>query len=63
MTGVLVRRDTGKDSHTTIEAEIPVMLSISQGSVKIADKNQKLQEVRKNSPLQFFRESVTQLVP
>ena len=63
MTGVLVRRDTGKDSHTTIEAEIPVMLSISQGSVKIADKNQKLQEVRKNSPLQFSRESVTQLVP
>ena len=63
MTGVLVRRDTGKDSHTTIEAEIPVMLSISQGSVKIADKNQKLQEVRKNSPLQFFRESMTQLVP
>ena len=25
MTGVPVRRDTGKDSHATIEAEIPVM--------------------------------------
>lgn len=57
MTGVLVRRDTRERHRDLSDA------SVSQGSVRIADKNQKLEDARKDSPLQVFRESMTQPIP
>lgn len=57
MMGVLIRKDIGGNNHVTREAETGSDTSENQGSPRIADKNQKLEEARKDSSLWLSEET------
>lgn len=62
MTGVLVTRDTRERQPCSNGSRERSDVSVSRGSVRTADKNRKLEEAKKDAPLQVFRESMTQPV-